>query len=609
MPFKRFAEHLLLTLFAAITFAGARWPGQKSFDYIIVGGGTAGLVLGNRLSVNRSVSVLVVEYGHLENTDVSSVPWNSNFNNDRQLYNMTSAPQVHLNNLPYRVIAGATVGGGSVINGMVFDKGMPDDYDSWAALGNPGWDYLSLLPYFKKSSTYTRPDAKVALEEAIRFNASSFGVNGPVQASIPPFEWPQHAYLRNAWREMAERGNLGDRSDEVDADVVTWVASFQDARTQTRSDARTAYWQPVADRPNLTLMTGTKVHRVIFEGTAAVGIEASKRGHANGIREQILAVREVILAGGAVFSPNILHNSGIGARHMLEAAKIDVVHELPGVGTNLQDHLAAYLHWNFTRNVSPNREELLANVTLAKKAEWQYQEHREGPYTRGRPNTVAYLSLHQVSAHAGAMLAELKLQDGMPQSLSHLPRSYDTTAKRGYAQQYRLVTARLADATTRAYEMPFDGGSSVVTVVLRPLSRGSVALNATSLEPVVDWNALAHPMDGAIATAAVQVTQRLFQTDALAPLAPIATVPAPGDALLPALKSGVLAPSFGRLCCTCPMMPRHLGGVVAPDLRVYGVQRLSIVDASIIPIIPTSHVGSAVFALAERAADLIIARN
>ncbi|KAF2162383.1 GMC oxidoreductase [Zasmidium cellare ATCC 36951] len=527
---------------------------NKLHDFIIIGGGTSGLVLANRLTEDPSTTVLVIEYGHLDNNSSIPIPYNANFNNNRDLYNISSLPVKHLNNKPFPVAAAATVGGGSVVNGMFFDRASALDYDAWEALGNPGWGWEGLLPYF---------------------------------INLPPWQWPALPSFVDAFREM-DRGIEFPREGSDGSGVgVFWVASSQDPATQTRSDARTAYYDPVRQRTNLHLLTGTKVETILFRDKVAIG-------------------KEVILAAGAIFSPNILHLSGIGPREMLREAGIEVVSDLPGVGLNFQDHPTAYLSWNLTRNTfSPTPQDLTTNATFNARAKEEYDLHQTGPYTEARGNTAAFLPLSNLLTPS--QIASLLNHSTPPPPLPH---SY----LHGLQTQHTLLHHALLTPHSAALELPFKADpSSFVLALQKPFSRGSITLNTThpaTAPPVVDYNTLSHPLDAALLLAGTAFTRSYFSVPTFETLGaeevlPGANLTSPEDLLSALTKNGLLMPSFAHPSCSNAMMPEGMGGVVSPSLEVYGVRGLRVVDASVMPMIPATHLCATVYAVAEKGADLV----
>jgi choline dehydrogenase-like flavoprotein len=506
---------------------------------------------------------------------------------------------------------------GSVVNGMFFDRASRADYDAWRQLGNPGWGWSDLLPYFIKSTNFSEPSPEVAAEYNYTWDRSVWGHDGPIHASIAPFQWPELPNFLNAWKDISSQLEPGQAPIRFprdgasgDAVGVIWAPNSQDPTTETRSSARNAYYDPVAHRPNLHLITGTKVKKVTFCGKTATGVQMTKRGDNTTV--SIQARKEVIIAAGPVFSPNVLQLSGIGSRTMLEAAGITVVQDLPGVGMNFQDHPTAYLSYNFTRDFYPNPGVLQANASYNAMQRALYFKNRTGPYIQTHGNSAAFLSLSTVSTDAAEIVAAYAKQN----TSQYLPAIYDATSRAGYAKQHAILTALLNSTEAAMYELPFTGSSFLANAMERPVSRGTITLNVSdpTAPPVVDWNTLADPTDARLVVEMLKFTRRYFNTSTFAEtLAPIEILPGANVTtdveILASLKAKLLVPSFAHWSCSCPMMPLELGGVVSPELEVYGVERLSVIDSSIFPLIPATHLCGTVYAVAEKAADIIKARS
>ncbi|EME89005.1 uncharacterized protein MYCFIDRAFT_116030, partial [Pseudocercospora fijiensis CIRAD86] len=594
----------------------------QTYDYIVVGGGTAGLTVANRLSENPNVSVLVVEYGYLDNNWTTLVPFFARFNQDPNEFSLTSAPQQHVDNKSYSIRVASTVGGGSVTNRMAFDRGSKADYDAWESLGNADWGWNGLLPYFLKSTNFTPPQPDSATKWHLTWNASSYGTSGPVRVNLPEYQWPQQPRFRAAFQEV-EGSDIGYPTEINDGSPVGvgWVPNSQDSTSQTRSDARTAYWDPARYRPNLHLVVGTKVTKVIFENKTAAGIEMISRE--DSFRARVRARKEVILAAGPVFSANILHRSGVGPKSMLQAAGIDVVHDLPGVGMNLQDHPLLYLSYNLTNNTYPAPQDLISNATLMTLASQDYIMYQSGPWLLAHSSSSAYLSLPQISpttTTTKTLLSDLDSQE----SSTYLPKSYTDPPKAGYWAQLQILKSLLLHSRDSAiYEMPFNGDTTfVINTLLKPLSRGTIALNTSDpdLGPLIDFNFLANPVDRDLVLTMLNFTRTYFQTPTMQTLGAVEKLPGYNDHAtansnsttdpLEILKrKNLITPTSSQLSGACSMMPLELGGVVDSDLLVYGVERLSVVDSSIMPLIPSSHLCATVYAVAEKAADLIKIRH
>lgn len=279
----------------------------------------------------------MIEYGPFDHhEDAVLVPGLLNLTNTPYWFNLTSTPQLHLQNRSFQVTIAAAVGGGTVINGMLFHRGAHADYDAWEELGATGWNWDSLFPYFRKSETFTPPNAQFANEWEIRFEEDVHGKQGPIQSSYPPYQFPA---VKNFFQAFHDLG-ITTPSDPNDgsADGVFWAPSTLDPKTETRSYARVVHYDRVIQqRPNYHVLTMSAVTKVLFnDKKVATGVEYLARE--SGEICTTHAKKEVILAAGAVHTPQILMLSGIGELKELTNHGINIVSELPGVGHNFQDH-------------------------------------------------------------------------------------------------------------------------------------------------------------------------------------------------------------------------------------------------------------------------------
>lgn len=333
-----------------------------NYDYIIAGGGTSGLTVADRLtSAFPHRSVLVVEHGDLINSSVLLMPATTVPNRDYS-FDITSLPEPGLNNRSFAVTVGKVVGGCSAINAQMFDRGSAADYDAWGDVtgyAGEGWNWQGLLPYFKKSVTFTNPSSSVAERYGYSWDAqTAYGGKGGIQASYPPFQWPSEKLVRTAWTELGvpqqKEGAGGD------AYGVFWFPSSQDPKTQTRSYARTGHFDGVANRSNYHLLVGHKVTEVILGESKdgdrqyeARGVKIQATIGKNASTIEVTSDQEVVLAAGAIHTPGVLQRSGIGPKNVLEAAGITTKVELPGVGQNFQDHALGNLFWNSKYHLGP----------------------------------------------------------------------------------------------------------------------------------------------------------------------------------------------------------------------------------------------------------------
>jgi choline dehydrogenase-like flavoprotein len=402
---------------------------------------------------------------------------------------------------------------------------------------------------------------------------------------------------------------------------VYWTPqSMNPSAGNIRSSSLNAYFDPVSSRPNLKMLTEHQVFEVLFDGPGkgltATGVKALDR-QAN--REVTFKARkEVILAAGAIHTPQILQLSGIGPKSVLDAAKVQTRLDFPAVGSNYQDHPTAYINWNVT-NSYPYPGILQANATFNAEALELYLNHATGPYTKAQASSTGFLSLNMLTSAASSLISSLQSQN----SAAYLPPIYsDPSLLAGFNAQKKILISQFRAGNVANVEIPFAGAGGGVNSLQKPLSRGTVHLNATDprAEPVVTNYAFQNPFDKEQLFAAISWFRKLMSAEALTGLKPIETVPGPQfqdrDSVFEALRtartafgSPALSPSFAHPSSSCPMMPKNKGGCVGSDLLVYGVKKLSIIDASIMPIIPAAHLQASLYAVAEKAADIIKSRK
>lgn len=523
-------------------------------------------------------------------------------------YSLDSAPDVELENKTVPVLVGKVVGGGSVVNGMAFDRASAADYNAWEWLGNPGWGWNGLLPYFRKSTTFTPP--KLTGEEFnITYDASAYGSNGPLQASFPNFEFPD---TKVVWEAFRSAGYPTPREHASgDAVGALWVPTSLEPKTQTRSDARRTYYDSVKTRSNQKLVTGVEANEVLFEGLTANGVQFTDISDKT--VSKVYAKREVILAAGSIFTPKILQLSGIGPADVLKAAGVKIKKDLASVGANLQDHPTAQLFFE-TKNLStPNP---LFSLDPAQNASaWaQYYANRTGPVCQAHGSSLAFLPLQSVTSKYKDIVSFIRRQ----RSIDYLPPAYKSNSNllRGF-EAAKAVTAELLSGTkAAAVEFPMSPFGLALIALQRPLSRGYVALdpkNPTG-NPIIQFNTFQNPADRTTMIEAVKWQRRHWKSPVLARWSPVEAVPGVAaqtdeEIIHSLLEQKALSATFAHQSGTCAMLPEFYGGCVGSDLRVYGTKKLSVVDASMIPLIPATHLQATLYAVAEKAADLIKLRN
>ncbi|KAK2799841.1 hypothetical protein FQN51_006442 [Onygenales sp. PD_10] len=377
-----------------------------------------------------------------------------------------------------------------------------------------------------------------------------------------------------------------------------WSPAALDPETMTRSSSLTAYYDSSKERENLKMLNEHQVIGLTFEpgegqGLVVSGVKALDR-QADNKEVAFRAREEVILAAGAIHTPQILQLSGIGPKAVVEAAGIESRLDLPGVGSNFQDHPVAYLNWEM-ENTYPQPNIMSINETFAAKALREYLQHKTGPYTKHK-----------------SLIAILENQ-APGTSLPEVYRDEETLLA-GFEAQRKILTEQLRAGSVAAIEMPYGGTGQVPNSLQKPLSHGTVHLNTTHphAEPIVTYNALTNPFDRTALYTSIQFTRRYFNTTTLARLHPHEVSPGANNTsqeeVLAALRAGgplSLGPSFAHAGCSGPMMPREMGGCVGGDLRVYGTEGVRVVDGSVMPVVPAAHLQAGLYAVAGRGVDVV----
>ena len=524
-----------------------------SFDYVVVGAGSAGCVLANRLSADPDVRVLLLEAGGRDNYIWIHIPvgYLYTMNNPRTDWCFSTAPEPGLNGRSLAYPRGKTLGGCSSINGMIYMRGQARDYDHWRQLGNSGWGWDDVLPYFKRS------------EDQVRGADEFHGAGGEWRVEEMRLTWE----ILDAFREAAAEVGI-PKTDDFNRGDNEGVGYFQvNQRRGVRVSTAKAFLKPVRHRKNLTVLTHAQAERLRFEGKRASGLDFDLKGHP----ARAAARREVILATGSVGSPQLLQLSGIGPGSLLREHGIPVLHELPGVGENLQDHLQIRTVFK-VKNVKTLNER--ANSPLGRVGMGlEYFLFRRGPLTMA------------------------------PSQLGGFAKSDPSreTANLEYHIQ-PLSTEKLGDPLH-----PFPGITASVCN-LRPQSRGFVRISSPDFRamPKIQPRYLSDPADGKVAADAIRLTRRICAAKAMAKYQPEEFKPGPeireeADLIR---EAGNIASTIFHPVGTCKMGSDDQA-VVDARLRVHGIEGLRVVDASIMPTITSGNTNSPTVMIAEKAAEMI----
>ncbi|KAI1794584.1 alcohol oxidase, partial [Ganoderma leucocontextum] len=602
------------------------------FDYIIVGGGTAGLVLASRLSEDPEVNVGVLEAGEWhKNVDGITIPGltGSTLGDPRYDWAFMSVPQKYANKRQIFHPRGKGLGGSSLINFIGLNRASALEYNAIQDLGNPGWNWQELLSAMKKES-FSQSERTQPTPEQWQTTTESqlladpdlqwHGDSGPLAKGYSTYLPPLHVPFVHALETLGVKRNLEPNDGKNTVGSHTIFASV-DPQTATRSHSAGSYYEPFKSRTNLKVLTNAFVTRILFRNGAgsehqlldAEGVEFTREGN----KYVVSAEREVILCAGAYQSPQILELSGIGNKEILNEYNIKTLVNVPGVGENLQDHPYIYTIYEI--------EDSVETFDLAQDPAWLaeqrklYDEEKKGHLSSNSAPLYAFIpakafaSADQIQQWKEITRATIRgAPSGLKKQLAIQSSWFlqpDSPSGEGEVIPYNIFFA-----ASGLKPEPGKRYSSMLCTIMHPLSRGSVHIASKEpiAPPAIDTNLFANPLDLEMLLAVLKFAREVYETSPIRQHVVRRVVPTvedyrTDDSLKEYIKNG--CGCVYHPVGTAAMMPQEDGGVVDPELRVYGISNVRVVDASILPLQLAAHTQATVYAIAEKVRSICAAQT
>ncbi|KAJ2926788.1 hypothetical protein H1R20_g10294, partial [Candolleomyces eurysporus] len=592
---------------------------RDSYDYIIAGGGLAGLVLASRLSADGQTTVLVLEAGgtgddRRTTIDTPALTYFDSLLGTQYNYGYTTTAQSGAGGRNMNWPRGKILGGSAAVNGMYIVRPNSAEIDAWHDLivddSNKAyadsWTWSSLLEYMKKSETFTPPTSDAENTAGMKYNTGSHGSSGPLHTTFPGYMVP----MTSAWLPTLAAAGIPTSQDAYNGNNLGGFFSTMaiNPTNWTRSYSKSAYIDPLPPRDNLHVLANAAVTKITFADNVqdgnkvASGVEFASS--ASDTVKSVSANKEVILAGGAVGSPQMLLVSGVGPKDVLDSVGVSVQVELPGVGHHLQDHLATGVSWATTEDTQGTIFQ--SGSDFSKTAEFLSYVNCGTAYVNGSFLFDGDESFNNFVTGVRATLSD-------PTTLNPLIPSTDPAVVEGYKAIYQSYVDKIipeAGLVEILFSINSPGVITVQAALQTPLSQGRLYINSSSVfdPPVIDPWYFSHPAD------AIILRQALKKVRSFADISPLKELlgeeSRPGSSVQTDADWETYARNNANTefhpGCTCAMLPRDKGGVVDASLKVYGTSNLRVIDGSVFPLSMSAHLMAPIYGLAERAAEFIL---
>ncbi|GJE87488.1 GMC family oxidoreductase [Phanerochaete sordida] len=592
---------------------------NQFFDYIIAGGGTAGLTLAARLTEDPSVNVLVLEAGQANIDDPQLLRpgiYGSHFGNASFTWDHKTIKQKHVNDRESGWSRGKGLGGSSGINFLCYTKPPARDIDDFERLGNPGWNWKNLEQYFNRAEGFVEPTEEYKKRTGVKTETWNVGREGPLKVSFPVSISEAEMRIQQAFANQgipAAKQPIGG-----DPKGICFLPNTYDPKTHVRSYSTNAYYLPNKDRPNFKVAVGAHVNRVLTENTrdgswSAVGVEFTDV--ASGKTQTVNAKKEVILSAGALKTPQLLELSGFGRIDVLDKIDVPVKVELSGVGENVQDHIFLGLSWELKEDAPFDTLDLLRDPAIAAK---HLELHAQG-------SGLHTIGIVGFSWNSFDMFAPPGKQAEVYQKMEDALGKIDDTAHPGLRKSFEIAMQRFEPGKPGSPGCEFisfpgflsgpnppEAGKRYATILVamnHGFSRGTV--HATSSDPLKDPEMDAHyfeqDFDLDIHVEMVKFARKVANTSPMKEML-VAELNPGLEVQTDAQWAEWLKQTFSTTWHTAgsaAMLPRAQNGVVDASLKVYGTSNLRVVDLSVVPLHFASHPQATVYAIAEKAADII----